>query len=275
MLVKRIYQKLNKDIKKMAIVIGIGYTNTPIEMSDPYDDIYRFIAYLFSIGFENDDIIILTDSKEFNNSALPTHINIITYINDIVKSANENTLTDSYVVFYYTGHGTRMIHNNQLVEAIIPLNFDEAQCITGDILKQLLVNRLNKNVTLFCMFDCCYSGNIINLKYTYIKNKQYVNTISDKSECNVFVLGSSKNNQISLKTLIDLGKKNYEKRSLLTWAFYDKFKMNSTLSGLISNIQQLIDIKFKDAQTIQLSSNKNIDHNIVSIPELTFKKIDI
>ena len=35
----------------MALVIGISYKNTAIEISDTYDDLHRFILYLKNIGF--------------------------------------------------------------------------------------------------------------------------------------------------------------------------------------------------------------------------------
>ncbi len=266
MISKKAVVALDKDIPKLALMIGIGYNGTRLEISDPYDDLHRFAKYLENIGYENDNIIILTDSSAFNNKASPTYINILTYIDDLVKFADENK--GSYITLYYTGHGSRFKERDKIREAIVPSNYDEAHCIKGEVIKKLLVDRLDPTTTLFCMIDCCYSGNIISLKNKYLGRNKYLNNIHDESKCRAYVLGSSKKDQKSLKQLIDMGKQNREKRSLTTWAFYDKYRANSTLLGLVINMQILLNSRSKNAQHIQLLSNQDIDTSKISIPRL-------
>lgn len=272
MLAKSVIKKLDDNIPKLALLIGIGYTNTNLEISDPYNDLQGFITYLINIGFQNDSIIILTDSIAFDNSAMPTHVNIITYMDDLVKFSEKNK--NAHIVFYYTGHGTRFEDKNKIKEAIVPVNFHNAHCINGEIIKKVLIDRLDETSTIFCMIDCCYSGNIINLKNKYIGQNRYLNNKFDTSKCKAFSIGSSKKNQISLKYLIELGNKNRGKKSLMTWAFCDMYRTNSALYSLIVNMQLFLNGRFKDAQNIQLLSNQDIDTKTICIPELVDIKND-
>lgn len=269
MLNKRIITKLNNDIQKIAILIGIGYKGTELEMSDAYYDLHKFYTYLINIGFANDDIILITDSEAFENRIEPTSSNILFYINELVNFGNKDD-QKRYLVLYYTGHGTRLIdkNKNKIIEALVPNNYYECNLIKGSFLKEKLIDKLNSNVTIFNFIDCCYSGNLINLKYKYHNTNKYINNKYDTSICNAYLLSSCRNNQISLKMLIELDNKNREKRSLLTWAFCEKYKTNSILSSLLKNIQLHLNIKFKNVQTIQFLCNKDIDLNNLAIPEL-------
>jgi hypothetical protein len=292
---KRFYKKLDTNIPKMAVLVGIGYKKTKIEMSDPYDDIHRFYTYLINIGFENNDIYILTDSEVFDNRIEPTDINIMIYLNKLVQAgktdvstqngedstqnnedstkngedSTQNSEDSKYLVFYYTGHGIRTLEKGRIIEGIVPSNFEPNNLIKGSLIKEILIDKLSKNATIFVFIDCCYSGNIISLKYRYHNNKKYLNAARDKSVCNAYVISSSRNNQISIKTLVELDKKNREKRSLLTWAFWNKYKMDTYLDTLLSSIQSYFNSMFEtDTQQVQLLTNQDIDITRVTIPEL-------
>ncbi|CAG8620051.1 2226_t:CDS:2, partial [Diversispora eburnea] len=102
------------------------------------NDVQRIKKFLIEHGFNESDMIILTDDqKDYNR--IPTRANIIKYIKELVSDPRNN---DSYF-FHFSGHGGQLeLHN-------------------------LLVDPLSEGVRLTVVFDSCHSGTVLDLPYVY------------------------------------------------------------------------------------------------------------
>ncbi|NHN25485.1 caspase family protein [Flavobacterium jejuense] len=141
---------------KKAVIIGIN-DYAPIGPGGPdlngcVHDARDMANTLVICGFEAKDIRILTNQNA-------TRDNIISYLKWLVTTSKKG---DS-LVFYYSGHGTRVASMNDdleldgLDEAICPHDFKTAGVLKDDDLKAVL-NTLPKGVNLDVFFDCCHSG---------------------------------------------------------------------------------------------------------------------
>ncbi len=141
---------------KKAIVVGIN-DYAPIGPGGPdlngcINDARDMANTLVICGFSPMDIKILTNQNA-------TRANILTYLTKLVANGKKG---DS-LVFYYSGHGTRVanigadLEIDGLDEAICPHDYASAGVIRDDDFKAILKN-LKAGVNLEAIFDCCHSG---------------------------------------------------------------------------------------------------------------------
>ena len=86
-----------------------------------------------------------------------------------------NSKPGDLLVFGYSGHGSNISDKNNdetdgRDELIIPLDLKQ---IVDDELKQLIQTYLKKDVTLFALFDSCFSGTMLDLKYQFIDSLNF------------------------------------------------------------------------------------------------------
>lgn len=141
---------------KKAVIIGIN-DYAPIGPGGPdlngcIHDARDMANTLVICGFLPKDIRILTNQNATNK-------NIIEYLKWLITNSKKG---DS-LVFYYSGHGTRVANLDSdleldgLDEAICPHDYKTAGVLRDDDFKVIL-NTLPSGVNLDVFFDCCHSG---------------------------------------------------------------------------------------------------------------------
>ena len=145
-------------MSKKALVIGVNYTGSPQQLLGCVNDAKKIQQSLLDQGYPEENITLLVDDGD-----KPTRANIVRCIIDLVMS------DASFLFLHFSGHGTHIPDKNGdeedgQDECIVPLDFSENGVITDDQLRGLL-NCMRPNQKLFCVFDCCHSGTIIDLKY--------------------------------------------------------------------------------------------------------------
>lgn len=184
---------------KKALLIGINYMNTPYELSGCIDDAESINNLLVSRGFNN--IKILTDLT----SVKPTKENIINELKNMII----NSSSGDVIFFYYSGHGSYTYDKNNdetdgRDEMLISLDLLP---ILDDELKTILQNNLSSDITIVGVFDSCFSGTILDLKYNYLDSNNYDKyTENNKtSECkgNVIMISGCMDSQTSMEALIE------------------------------------------------------------------------
>ncbi|ORX80763.1 peptidase C14 [Anaeromyces robustus] len=163
--------------KKKGVFIGINYVNSKHKLMGCVSDAIN-ISELFKNKFGFKDIMVLTDESK-DEKQKPTHNNITNAMKWLVKDAKAG---DS-LIFHFSGHGARVKDNNGdemdgFDESIIPCDFGSKGRIIDDKIHQLLVEPLPKGCKLTAIFDCCHSGTIMDLPYTY-QYKQDVEVIDN------------------------------------------------------------------------------------------------
>jgi len=242
---------------KKALLIGCNYIGTKDELHGCINDV-KFIKKKLegSYGFSKSNIIIMTDKSK--KPFYPTKTNILkTFINFLSSSTAGDLL-----FLLFSGHGSTTIDKNTdetngLDEMIIPVDFNG---IKDDDLKKCIDKYLHKDATLFAVFDSCFSGSVLDLKYQYTctinNNKNIANAKNIDTLGNVIMISGCKDSQTSEDAYIKLP------RGAFTWAFLNSLKDPNiiTWKDLLSKIRGML--KGSDFKQIpQLSSGKPIDVN--------------
>ena len=150
---------------KLALLIGICYKGTPIEMKNPIKDIYKMRDFLLGKHYDPQNITILTDETENK----PTSPNIIAAIANIMLRAHNMNACEVFI--HYSGHATIMFDKdgNEITrpdETIVPLDYQNNKLITKYQLNGLLSQKPEK-CRLLCIFDCCHDETLLDLRYSY------------------------------------------------------------------------------------------------------------
>lgn len=148
--------------QKRALLIGINYIGTQYELQGCINDVTNVSDYLTSHGFTQENITVLTDESDKK----PTRNMILSELTHLL----EQSKAGDFIFLMYSGHGSYKQDLNGdepdgYDELIVPLS---GGYIVDDELKQLVQRLLKKDVTMFAMFDSCFSGSILDLRYQYM-----------------------------------------------------------------------------------------------------------
>ncbi|KAI3446599.1 hypothetical protein Pfo_003264 [Paulownia fortunei] len=141
--------------KKMALLVGCNYPNTPNELHGCHNDVLAMRKVLITrFGFDPKCVELLIDKH--GSSIMPTGANIKRALNSMVDQAEQGDV----LYFHYSGHGTLIKPHNssKIEEAIVPCDFN---LITSVDFRQL-VNRVPKGATFTILSDSCHSGGLID-----------------------------------------------------------------------------------------------------------------
>lgn len=189
---------------KKALLVGINYLehgnayvpklygciNDAVEMSNMLMDAYEY---------KKENITILRDDIG-NKSLHPTNANIIKYLTNIIRDSKKC----SEIRIHFSGHGTSIKDKSKderdgKDECIVPSDFHNG-IITDDILFSILNQT---RCTTFITMDCCHSGTICDLTYSFrmikYRGKTYYRRRVEKKRLmnnrNIYMLSGSRDNE--------------------------------------------------------------------------------
>jgi hypothetical protein len=244
---------------KKALLIGINYNGTSAQLKGCINDINALSTLLTTkYAFNPDSIIKITDET----TQKPTRDVILASFGQFLASGAEG---DS-LFFAYSGHGSTTLDKNNDEkngndEMIIA---SDLKGIVDDELKALIQTNLKKNVTLFALFDSCFSGTVLDLKYQYLdslaNDASTVNNNEPETIGNVIMISGCNDEQTSADAYLD---KKYQ--GAMTWAFLSVIKTLTTPPSWRDLLVKMRDqLKTSDfTQLPQLSSGCFIDINKV------------
>jgi len=254
---------------KKALLIGINYINTPNQLYGCINDVNNIKDFLQN-KFNYNTFNILTD----NTNNKPNKQNIINELTNLLVNTNNG---DS-IFFLYSGHGTCTIDlNNDEIdgqdEMIVPLDSTNVSTyILDDEINNIINKNLKVGVKLFMMFDSCFSGTVVDLKYNYLtsisEEEQYttvplsINPKARDTQSQVIMISGCKDNQTSADTYVNYFNNNINSGAM-TFSFLKTIQdlgLNISLKTLIENMRKIL----KDngySQIPQLSSGTLIDIN--------------
>lgn len=114
--------------KKLAVLVGCNYANTPNELHGCINDVIAMRQVLIDrFGFELNNIQLLTDAP--GSLIMPTGAKIMEAFNRMVDEAENGDV----LYFHYSGHGTRIPSNKRarpfhVDKAIVPCDFNLITC---------------------------------------------------------------------------------------------------------------------------------------------------
>ena len=164
----------------------------------------------------------------------------------------------------YSGHGSYTIDRNgdekdARDEMIIPLDMHG---IVDDELKQIIQTNLKTNVTLFALFDSCFSGSVLDLRYQYLDSLNYESFTENNKQLdtqgNVIMISGCSDQQTSADASIS-GRFN----GAMTWSFLECATPDICWRDLLKNMRKALKAS-SFSQLPQMSSGSivNIDHKV-------------
>jgi hypothetical protein len=206
---------------KYAIIIGINYTGTPNELYGCINDANSIKEFINNKGYKNINVMTdLTDIKANKNNILDAFTRLL-----------QQSLSGDIIFLFYSGHGTYTLDKNGdettgYDQLIVPCDLN---MIVDDELKNIIQTNLKKDVTLFAMFDSCFSGSVLDLKYNFMDSLNYDSYTENNNELetngHVLMISGCTDYQTSTETEFN-GKQN----GALTWSFLKSLKEGSNCS---------------------------------------------
>lgn len=247
---------INPSKTKRALLIGINYVGTANELYGCINDVECVRARLGQTGFASSNIQVLTD----NTTVKPTKASILSQIRTLLSSGQPGDL----LFLMYSGHGSYTLDRNGdetsgYDQMIVPVDLN---VILDDELKSLIQTNLKSGVTLFAMFDSCFSGSVLDLRYQYMDSLNYEQFTENGKELetpgDVLMISGCTDYQTSADAYI-----NKQANGAMTWSLLEtlKTKQNScTWRELVRTMRDLLKASQFD-QIPQLCSGtfKNID----------------
>lgn len=216
-------EDLSPVVHRRALVIGINYTGDPnLQLNGCIPDANRMCDYLISIGFKDEDILVLTDPINGKPTHLPTRANIvkaINWLNSLAPASDfiyhsalwkKNDGQRAQLVVHYSGHGSNIADDNgdemgdRRDETICPkdISVSMSNMIRDDQLRSMLVGNMNSNSRLVTILDCCNSGTGMDLPFAY-KTKMEKASYNPNTSCDVICFSGCKDVQYSADTYVD------------------------------------------------------------------------
>ena len=240
---------INKN--KRALLIGINYTGTSNELYGCISDVNSIKERISNQGFTDINVMTdLTSKKATRNNILEAFKNLLI-----------NSKAGDLLFCLYSGHGSYTIDRNGdeqdgRDELIVSCDL---QGVLDDELKSLIQTHLKEGVTLFAMFDSCFSGSVLDLKYQYIDSLNYdkftENLKQLETKGNVLMISGCTDNQTSADAVFG-GKPN----GAMTWSLLESLKQkpNCNWRELVKNMRDLLKTS-EFTQIPQFSSGNFVD----------------
>eukprot|EP00756_Hemistasia_phaeocysticola_P007666 Hpha_TRINITY_DN14352_c0_g1::TRINITY_DN14352_c0_g1_i1::g.86615::m.86615 len=164
--------------RRKALMMGINYSKEEKGRLDGCcNDVRRMINFIDDEGFKpkEGEMRILVDPPEYSGVAdlglevkEPTKANILAGLDWLADSEPGDLL-----FLHYSGHGTQVPdldgdEDDGFDEAVVPMDFRRVGMISDDVIYDRLLKKLKPGVKLFAVMDCCHSGTILDLPYTFL-----------------------------------------------------------------------------------------------------------
>ncbi len=246
-------KQIKIDKAKRALLVGINYTGTSNELFGCINDVNSIKERISSNGFTSINTITDLTTKK------PTRDNILSEFRNLLINSQAGDL----LFFLYSGHGSYALDRNGdesdgYDELIVT---SDLKGITDDEFKTIIQQKLKQDVTLFAMFDSCFSGTMLDLRYQYMDSLNYDKyTENDKQAItvgNVFMISGCTDQQTSADAVF-----NNKPNGAMTWSLLESLKQkpNESWRELVKNMRDILK-KSKFDQIPQFSSGSfvNID----------------
>lgn len=247
--------------KKIALLIGINYTGTSVQLNGCQNDVIKIKDVIKSnYNYLESNINMLIDRQGFIQ---PTASNIITALNTIYNQCKKEVIEEVFI--YYSGHGTNVIDRNGdepdgKDECIVPLDYTKYGLITDNLIYRFLsaLSPVKKKIIL--IFDCCNSASCTDLPYSFTinnNNRIVKQNLSKRKPIsnnkNIYVISGCLDAKVSYDVRepdgTPCGLLSYNLRKTL-----EQFDYNCTIEQLLTNIKKGFG---KNDQAPVLSVNSN------------------
>ena len=231
--------------KKSAVLCGSNYPRTRYQLNGCLNDVATMQTLLRSYGYTN--LTVITDKTAIK----PTARNVLAAFTRLLQTSNSGDT----LFFHFSGHGSFEQGAYEQDDLLIG---SDLVSIKDDVLKNTLRAYLKPNTRLFAVFDNCFSGTQLDLRYNYLSSDQpNVDTTKDDTKANVFAFSGCSDRQTSADAFI-----NGKYCGAMTYAFQQIFapKKAVTFRNYVLQIRQLLSAKgFSQVPQLQSGLPLNLD----------------
>lgn len=194
-------------MKAKAVLFGINYFRTPsARLNGCVNDVQNMSAFLKGeLGIPCD---VYTDDSTPDDT---TGMGMLRRLYEAAVASWRDDL--DLVWIHYSGHGTsiRDTSGDELDgkdECLVPSDFKTGGLIKDDAINALC-SQFNPKTRVICVFDCCHSGTIGDVKYSWEgPNKVSIENILCAASCRVITISGCLDTQVSMDAYnIDNSKK--------------------------------------------------------------------
>jgi hypothetical protein len=189
-------------LQKFALVIGANYKGSQVQLNGCINDANNMADYLVTYrGYLRNNIILITD----DTSAKPTKSNIRALITSLINRAYTSGAKELWL--HYSGHGTYVRDTNGdekdgRDECIVPTDYTRQGFILDDDLN-LIASRLPNTCRMIALFDSCFSGTILDLKYLVdLNNNNTIDNTRRNINGKIFCISGCDDTQTSADALM-------------------------------------------------------------------------
>ena len=251
---KKLNDKYKQELpkKRTAFLVGINYTGTVNELYGCINDT-KNVEDLLKNKYNFNNVALLNDETVEK----PTKQNILKGLQTLLS----NTESGDTAFFMFSGHGTGTADLNKdetdgQDELIVPIDAVSLNtCILDDELNKLIRNTLKPGAKLVALFDCCFSGTMLDLRYTYGYPD---NTNESETAGDVYMISGCTDQQLSADTVAPVNGKTMASGAM-TYAFLSMINETALMGDLVTKMGTFL----KDngyQQRPLLSSGKKVDY---------------
>jgi hypothetical protein len=152
--------------KSKAVLFGINYNNSPdAKLRGCINDVNNIASLLRSKMHFNE---VTTYTDEFSDAPV-TKRNILNVLKELAEQCRTEELTRVWI--HFSGHGSQVRDTNHdeidgLDECFIASDYRIGGIITDDEFN-MYFRSFPTSTQIICVFDCCHSGSMLDLKYSY------------------------------------------------------------------------------------------------------------
>ena len=248
---KKLTDKYKQDMpkKQHAFLVGINYTGTINELYGCINDT-KNVEDLLKNKYNFTNIALLNDETA-------TKQNILKGLQTLLS----NTESGDTAFFMFSGHGTCTADLNKdetdgQDELIVPIDAVSMNtCILDDELNKLIRNTLKPGAKLVALFDSCFSGTMLDLRYTYgyPDNTNESETVGD-----VYMISGCTDQQLSADTVAPVNGKTMASGAM-TYAFLSMIKETALMGDLVTKMETFLKENGYPQRPL-LSSGKKVDY---------------
>lgn len=237
-----------KNPTKRALLIGSNYPGTVNQLKGCLNDVANVAGVLTDKGYT---CALVTDFTALK----PTRNNILMSLQSLLNISNSGDTC----FFLFSGHGTNTRDRNGdevdgMDEMICPCDM---QMISDDELNLVIKTNLKPGVTLIALFDSCFSGSVLDLKYTYYPVA--VNSRVKDTTSTVVMISGCRDNQTSADANI-----NSKWQGAMTASFLNSISSSPNIATLLNNMRIYL-LKNRYSQVPQLSSGQPLNPSVLYI----------
>jgi len=185
------------DMSSRAILFGIDYVKSSIPLRGCSNDVKNMGEYLTdTLDYATVDIYTEQDTPEE-----VTGHGILNILWGLVVQSHRDGLERVWI--HFSGHGTGITdrsgdEQDGQDEAICPVDYATRGVITDDMIKNM-IRYFNKETSVVCVFDCCHSGTMGDLKYRMSETGDVTANDLEDTQCwaNVTMLSGCRDDQTS------------------------------------------------------------------------------